>query len=163
MRTANSSTASTIRRELWTTSATRRFLRHVAGRYYWMAEEFPQAGISLRSASDQNFLIVDITDPKSTASSANGPLHRADAVPPVRHLHARGQAVSGGEARLLTTRRAMCAAWMSGYYTDADSPPAWCRPDEFDRVPTGSLDALARRGAGQLHRHAVQEDPLRYP
>ena len=39
-------------------------LRHVAGRYYWMAEEFPQAGINLRSASDQNFLIVDITDPK---------------------------------------------------------------------------------------------------
>ncbi|MGI6240175.1 MAG: DEAD/DEAH box helicase, partial [Christensenellales bacterium] len=35
-------------------------LRAVGGRYYWMAEEFPQAGINLRSASDQNFLIVDI-------------------------------------------------------------------------------------------------------
>ena len=39
-------------------------LRKVGKRYHWMAEEFPQAGISLRSASDQNFLIIDITDPK---------------------------------------------------------------------------------------------------
>ena len=38
-------------------------LRRVSGRYYWMAEEFPQAGVNLRSASDQNFVIVDITDP----------------------------------------------------------------------------------------------------
>ena len=38
-------------------------LRHVAGRYYWMAEEFPQAGINLRSASDQNFMIIDISVP----------------------------------------------------------------------------------------------------
>ncbi|MGI6184026.1 MAG: DEAD/DEAH box helicase [Candidatus Fimadaptatus sp.] len=38
-------------------------LGHVDGRYYWMAEEFPQAGINLRSASDQNFLIIDISVP----------------------------------------------------------------------------------------------------
>ncbi len=38
-------------------------LRDVEGRYYWMAEEFPQAGINLRSASDQNFVIIDITRP----------------------------------------------------------------------------------------------------
>lgn len=38
-------------------------LNHVGNRYYWTAEEFPQAGISLRSASDQNFLIIDISVP----------------------------------------------------------------------------------------------------
>ena len=38
-------------------------LKHVGNRYYWTAEEFPQAGISLRSASDQNFLIIDISVP----------------------------------------------------------------------------------------------------
>lgn len=36
-------------------------LNHVGNRYYWTAEEFPQAGISLRSASDQNFMIIDIS------------------------------------------------------------------------------------------------------
>ncbi|MGI6174072.1 MAG: DEAD/DEAH box helicase [Christensenellales bacterium] len=40
-------------------------LRKVGERYHWMAEEFPQAGISLRSAADQNFVIVDITDAKA--------------------------------------------------------------------------------------------------
>ncbi|MDO4546516.1 MAG: DEAD/DEAH box helicase [Clostridia bacterium] len=36
-------------------------LRRVDGRFYWMAEEFPQAGINLRSAIDQNFVIIDIS------------------------------------------------------------------------------------------------------
>ena len=38
-------------------------LNHVGNRYYWTVEEFPQAGISLRSASDQNFMIIDISVP----------------------------------------------------------------------------------------------------
>jgi DEAD/DEAH box helicase domain-containing protein len=38
-------------------------LNHVGNRYYWTTEEFPQAGINLRSASDQNFLIIDISVP----------------------------------------------------------------------------------------------------
>ena len=44
--------------------ADQNILRLVSGRWYWMAEEFPQAGVNLRSASDQNFLIIDITNPK---------------------------------------------------------------------------------------------------
>ncbi len=38
------------------------FLRHTAGRWHWSTEEFPAAEISLRSAGDENFMIVDITD-----------------------------------------------------------------------------------------------------
>jgi len=38
-------------------------LRHVGGRYHWMAEDFPAAEISLRSAASENFLIIDMTDP----------------------------------------------------------------------------------------------------
>jgi DEAD/DEAH box helicase domain-containing protein len=42
-----------------------RLLRHVNGRWHWMTDVFPAAGISLRSASNENFIIVDIseTDP----------------------------------------------------------------------------------------------------
>lgn len=41
-------------------------LRHVGGRYHWMAEDFPASQISLRSASaEENFMIVDITTPAS--------------------------------------------------------------------------------------------------
>lgn len=38
-------------------------LRHVDGRYHWMAEDFPASEVGLRSASSENFLIVDITNP----------------------------------------------------------------------------------------------------
>ncbi|MDR1438644.1 MAG: DEAD/DEAH box helicase [Clostridiales bacterium] len=39
-----------------------RILRHVRGRWHWMADVFPAAEISLRSASNENFIIVDITE-----------------------------------------------------------------------------------------------------
>lgn len=37
-------------------------LRLVEGRYYWMSEDYPAADISLRSASTDNFAIIDTTD-----------------------------------------------------------------------------------------------------
>lgn len=36
-------------------------LRHTGGRWYWSAENFPAEEISLRSASSENFVVVDIT------------------------------------------------------------------------------------------------------
>ena len=41
-----------------------RILRHVNGRWHWMADVFPASDISLRSASNENFIIVDITEPE---------------------------------------------------------------------------------------------------
>ena len=38
-----------------------RIVRHVGGRWHWMSDSFPAADISLRSASNENFIIVDIT------------------------------------------------------------------------------------------------------
>lgn len=37
-------------------------LRHVGGRWHWMAESFPAEEISLRSASAENFVVIDITE-----------------------------------------------------------------------------------------------------
>ncbi|HHY09656.1 MAG TPA: DEAD/DEAH box helicase [Firmicutes bacterium] len=36
-------------------------LRKVAGRWYWMSENYPAADISLRSASTENFAVIDTT------------------------------------------------------------------------------------------------------
>lgn len=41
-----------------------KLLRHVGSRWYWMSESFPSSEISLRSASNENFIIIDITDPR---------------------------------------------------------------------------------------------------
>lgn len=40
-----------------------RIVRHAGGRWHWSAEEFPASDISLRSASNENVLIIDITHP----------------------------------------------------------------------------------------------------
>ncbi|ADL07583.1 DEAD/DEAH box helicase [Thermosediminibacter oceani] len=39
-----------------------KILRHVGGRWHWMADAFPAEEISLRSASTENFVVVDITE-----------------------------------------------------------------------------------------------------
>ncbi|MCR2802885.1 DEAD/DEAH box helicase [Paenibacillus soyae] len=36
-------------------------LTHAGGRWYWMEQSFPAHGISLRSAAQENFIIIDIT------------------------------------------------------------------------------------------------------
>ena len=40
-------------------------LHEAEGRYYWMAESFPAESISLRSASSENFVVIDITEASS--------------------------------------------------------------------------------------------------
>lgn len=43
-----------------------RLIRHVGNRWHWMSDVFPADEISLRSASNENFIIIDISDPKHT-------------------------------------------------------------------------------------------------
>ncbi len=40
-----------------------KILRHVGGRWYWTADSFPADAVSLRSAADENFVIIDISTP----------------------------------------------------------------------------------------------------
>lgn len=39
-----------------------RLIRHVGKRWHWMSDVFPSDEISLRSASNENFIIIDITE-----------------------------------------------------------------------------------------------------
>ncbi len=41
-----------------------KLVRHVGSRWHWMSDAFPSDEISLRSASDENFVIIDITEPQ---------------------------------------------------------------------------------------------------
>jgi len=43
--------------------AEEKVLHRVSNRWYWMEQSFPAHGISLRSAAQENFVIVDMTDP----------------------------------------------------------------------------------------------------
>ncbi|MGB9812492.1 MAG: DEAD/DEAH box helicase [Thermovenabulum sp.] len=50
-------------------------LRHVGGRWHWMSEAFPAEEVSLRSASMENFVVIDIT----TTPRVIGEVDRASA------------------------------------------------------------------------------------
>ena len=112
-------------------------LRKVGGRYYWMAEEFPQAGISLRSASDQNFLVVDITDPKK--HRVIGEMDRFT-VPMLLHKHAiymhEGTQYQVEELDF-EGKKGYVRRVDVGYYTDADLTTSLKVLDEFESEPAG--------------------------
>ncbi|MGI6776512.1 MAG: DEAD/DEAH box helicase [Acetivibrionales bacterium] len=41
-----------------------KLIRHVGSRWHWMSDSFPSNDISLRSASNENFIIIDISEPQ---------------------------------------------------------------------------------------------------
>ena len=43
-----------------------RLVRHVGKRWHWMSDTFPADEISIRSASNENFIIIDISESKHT-------------------------------------------------------------------------------------------------
>ena len=95
-------------------------VRHVSGRYHWMAEDFPASEISLRSAASENFVIIDITDP--THHRVIGEMDRYT-VPMLLHENA----IYMHEAQQYQVEKLdfeACKAFIRrvdvGYYTDAD-------------------------------------------
>ncbi|MBR4443869.1 MAG: DEAD/DEAH box helicase [Clostridia bacterium] len=115
------------------------FLMHVGGRYHWMAEEFPQAGISLRSAADQNFVIVDISNPAHRR--VIGEMDRFT-VPMLLHQYAiylhEGQQYQVEELDF-DDKKAYVRAVDVDYYTDADLSTSMKVLDVFDEHPSGPM------------------------
>ncbi len=113
--------------------ADQNILRLVSGRWYWMAEEFPQAGVNLRSASDQNFLIIDITNPKK--HRVIGEMDRFT-VPMLLHKYAiymhEGRQYQVEELDF-DDKKAYIREVDVGYYTDADLTTSLKVLDEFER------------------------------
>ena len=96
-------------------------LRHVDGRYHWMAEDFPASQLSLRSAmAEENFMIIDITNPANPR--VIGEMDRYT-VPMLLHENA----IYMHEAQQYQVEKLdfdACKAFIrqvdTGYYTDSD-------------------------------------------
>ena len=95
-------------------------LHRVEGRYHWSSEDFPASQISLRSAAEENFIIVDITDPAH--HRVVGEMDRFT-VPMLLHENA----IYMHEGRQFQVEKLdfdACKAFIravdTGYYTDAD-------------------------------------------
>ncbi len=110
------------------------------GRYHWMAEEFPQAGISLRSACDQNFVIIDISNPKHHL--VIGEMDRFT-VPMLLHQYAiymhEGRQYQV-EQLDFDDKKAYVRSVDVDYYTDADLSTSMKVLDVFDEGAAGPLD-----------------------
>lgn len=101
-------------------------LQRTGDRYYWTAEEFPAADLSLRSVTSENFLIIDISNTSDVLTNANpkviGEMDRFTA-PMLLHEHAiylhEGQQYQV-EKLDFTEKKAYVRAVDVDYYTDAD-------------------------------------------
>lgn len=115
-------------------------LRLAGGRYYWQAEEFPQVGVNLRSAGEQNFVIIDISDPKK--HRVIGEMDRFT-VPMLLHRYA----IYMHEGRQYEVedldfedKKAYVREVNVGYYTDADLTTSLKVLDVFDTVPDDHIE-----------------------
>lgn len=117
-----------------------RILQKAGGRYYWMAEEFPQAGINLRSASDQNFVIVDISTPSH--HRVLGEMDRFT-VPMLLHQYAiylhEGRQYQV-EQLDFDNKKAYVRAVDVDYYTDANLTVSVKVLDDFDARAMGEME-----------------------
>ena len=119
-------------------------LHHVEGRYHWSSEDFPASQISLRSAGDENFLIVDITDP--ARHRVVGEMDRFSA-PMLLHENA----IYMHEGRQFQVEKLdfdACKAFIRavdvGYYTDADLNInlSWLAIEKDEQDARGTSTAL---------------------
>ena len=138
------------------------FLRRASDdRYYWSQENFPASSFSLRSAAQENVVIIDTT----------GDRHRVIgevdlfAAPMLVHEQAIyiHEGVQFHVDRLdWAERKAYVTAVDVDYYTDADLGVTLKVLDVFDETAAGA-GARPRRGDGRLARHPVQEDQVPHP
>ncbi|MDR2657017.1 MAG: DEAD/DEAH box helicase, partial [Oscillospiraceae bacterium] len=107
------------------------FLRRVNDRYYWMSEELPAAEVHLRTAGEENFVIIDTTKPDPKVI---GEMDRFT-VPMLLHEHAiylhEGRQFQV-EKLDFPNKKAFVRQVDVDYYTDADMNTQLRVIDEFE-------------------------------
>jgi DEAD/DEAH box helicase domain-containing protein len=108
-------------------------LHMAAGRYHWQADSFPAEAFSLRSATSENYVILDVSDP--ARHTVIGEVDRPSA--PML-IHPEAVYFHGGKAYQVLDldqkgMRALVKPVEAEYYTDADLAVRLEVLDEFDR------------------------------
>ncbi|OUN00959.1 MAG: ATP-dependent helicase [Firmicutes bacterium ZCTH02-B6] len=96
-----------------------RVVHHAGGQWHWMSESFPANDISLRSASSENFVIVDTTDPQHRV------IGETDRLAAMTMLHTHAIYIHEGQQYLVDRldwdeHRAYVHRVDVDYYTDAN-------------------------------------------
>ncbi len=110
----------------------KRVLRYRQGRWHWMADKYPAEDISLRSASSDDFAVIDITDNRHQV------IGRVDYHSAPTTIHERAIYLHGGgqyqvQELDFDDRRALVEEVDVNYYTDASMAVELRVLDEFER------------------------------
>ena len=92
-------------------------VRHVGNKWFWSTDTYPSENISLRSASAENFVVVDVTDKNRVIAEID-----FDSAPFL--IHTEAIYLHGGEVYHVDLldwdrRTAFCRPHKSDYYTEA--------------------------------------------
>ncbi|HLT57939.1 MAG TPA: DEAD/DEAH box helicase, partial [Limnochordales bacterium] len=114
-------------------------VHHAGGQWHWMSESFPANEISLRSASSENFVIVDTTDPHHRV------IGETDRLAAMTMLHTHAIYIHEGQQYLVDRldwdeNRAYVHRVDVDYYTDANLAVTIRVLDTFRQEPQGPLD-----------------------
>ncbi len=130
-----------------------RVLHHAEGRWHWMTDAYPAQGVSLRSATPENVVIIDTTDRERVIGEVNlldAPfMVHTDAI----YIH---EGVQYHVDRLDWERKkAYVKRVQVDYYTDAQTHTDIEVLDEFEseELPDGS-----RRGLGEVNVRLLTTD-----
>ncbi|NLI96474.1 MAG: DEAD/DEAH box helicase [Synergistaceae bacterium] len=110
-----------------------RVLHRAEGRYHWQADSFPAEGFSLRSATSENVVIIDISDP--ARHTVVGEVDRPSA-PMLVHpeaIYFHGAKAYQVQELDFKGMRALVRPVEAEYYTDADLAVRLEVLEEFDR------------------------------
>ena len=116
-----------------------RILHHAGGQWHWMSESFPANEISLRSASHENFVIVDTTEPQHRV------IGETDRLAAMTMLHTHAIYIHEGQQYLVDRldwdeHRAYVHKVDVDYYTDANLAVTIRVLDTFRQDRQGPLE-----------------------
>ncbi len=133
-------------------------LKKAEGKYHWMSDIYPANEISLRTATHENFVIVDKKDDARVIGEvdyyAAPTLIHDDAI----YIHQGTQYYI--DHLDWERRRALCHEVESDYYTDAETKTDLHVLEKFDERPLGP--AIASRGEINVRTMAVMFKKIKF-
>ncbi len=136
-------------------------LKKSDGKFHWMSDIYPANGISLRTASQENFVIVDTKD-------KNRVIGEVDYYSAPTDIHDDAIYIHQGRQHYIDKldwerRTAYCHEVESDYYTDAESKTDLNVLEKFQDRPLKFASLCAGRGERAQHGGDVQEDQVQHP
>ena len=138
-----------------------KLVHHSKEKWYWTSDAYPADGVSLRSISSDNFVVVDTTGKARVIAEV-------DFTAALTTLHEKAIYICEGEQYFVEKldyeqRKAYVKKTDIDYYTDAIDYTKIKILDQFDTRPLDRFTARPRRGPRRDPGRGIQEDQVPHP